>query len=212
MIVAVSAAVLVSLLTSSLVRGQELTDVSGHRTLSVAIQVDRASAQLVGFTLKDHEFAARTGVESARPYLGKGEPVQLEVVLSNSAGARYSRRVTVQGLCLEHGPEVAQEIEGDTFRLHRESFLVELPEIAGFDQIEVAYYKAGTTEQARTVLGRLVLDASHFTSGGAKLRFSDSLLAKPGGSSRLPTVPTPSFLTPGTRISPRTSATPTSTR
>jgi len=63
-------------------------------------------------------------------------------------------------------------------RLHRDSFIVELPELPGFDRIEVAYHSSfrGTTE--RHDLGAENLDRARYRASGSTLRYEDLAFAE----------------------------------
>ena len=145
------------------------------RTLVLALTVDRNGGRLAAYTLKNRPFVAPPAPE-ARVSQGPG-PAQVEVVLVGSAGARYTRRVDVPGICLEHPPDAAPHIAGDTIRIHRDTFLVEVPEIAGFDRVEAAWYPGGPQGQDRTVLLSAPLDVAHFTAAGGGARYEDLAFA-----------------------------------
>ncbi len=184
-IIAVLTVLSTSLFVTGTIRAAELADPSAPRTLVVAVEVDREGGRLIAFTSKERAFAPQTFAES--------DLAQIEVVLLGPGGARHTQQITVAGLCLDHGPDVAPEIQGDTIRLHRESFLVEEPELEGFDQIELAYYTGDAFAPTRKVLGVANLDASHFTSAGTAARFEELAIARP---SQAPA--SSGFLTPGT--------------
>jgi hypothetical protein len=173
------------------VTSRQLVEFSGHRTLMLALEVDRDGARLIAFTLKEREFVPPRETPSPKTYAA-GDLAHVEVALVGPAGARYTQRVAVPGLCLAHGPDAPPEIDGDTIHLHRESFVVEAPEAAGFDQLEVGYYPGQANARSRTLLGTATLDAAHFTSAGGRVRYEDLVIARP-----LPTSAPRSPLTPG---------------
>jgi hypothetical protein len=147
-----------------------------NRTLVVGVEVDRTQATVVAYTVKDRPWRA-PDQEPAPRAIEAGGAIQLEVQLIGPNAEAVTRRLEIAGLCFDHGPEAAAHIEGDTVRLHRESFLVELPEWAGYDQIEVSYHrqKRGTLE--RLSLGRLPLTAAVFTPAGSDALYSDLAFA-----------------------------------
>lgn len=193
-IIAVAIVLSAALLVPGATRAGELADPSAPRTLVLALQVDREGGQLVAFTSKEQAFLAPPAADATKPY-AKSDLAQLEIVLLGPNGLRHTRRVTVAGLCLDHAPDAAPEIAGDTIRLHRESLLVEEPEIAGFDRIEIAYYTGETLAPSRKVLGVADLDAAHFTSAGSAARYEDLAIAR---SFPAQAASSPGLLTPGT--------------
>jgi len=136
------------------------------RTLVAAFLVDRFEARLLTVERKDRPFLEPPGAEALREPRA-GEPVQVEVTLRDAAGPRLTLRPEVRGLCLDHDPSEPPHVDGDTIRLHRESFLVELPDLPGADRIEVAVgrARAGGGAPERRVLATEPLDAAR--PGGA---------------------------------------------
>lgn len=170
----------------------QLTHPAAERTLVLALSLDRDGARLIGYSAKSRPFVPPRETASPRTYF-EGEPVQIEVALIGPGGVRYTQRISVNGLCLAHGPDAPAEIAGDTIRLHRESVILEEPERAGFDRIEIAYESGGAMGLSRRVLGSATLDAAHFTSAGGKVRYDDLAFASASAK------PQPgSALTPGT--------------
>jgi hypothetical protein len=112
------------------------------RTLVAAFVVDRDGARLLTIDPKDRPFFEPPAPAPLR-VAALGEPVQVEVTLLDAVGARLTLRPEIRGLCLDHPPGDPPHIEGDTIRLHRESFLVELPDLPGADRVEVAVGRAG---------------------------------------------------------------------
>jgi len=166
--------------------------ISSQRTLLVALEVDREEARLLSFTVKDRPFASPGNSSPVRPHAAAGLE-QIEFVLLGPGQARHVSRLDLPGLCLGHGPATPPEITGDRIRLHRESIVIEEPEIAGFDRMEIATYEGPGLATARRTIGLVELDGAHFTSAGTSLRYED--LAFADGPS-LPMAP--AQLTPGT--------------
>jgi hypothetical protein len=152
---------------------QKLSD----RTLAVGIEVDRRGARLVGYTLKRQPYLDSKTAEEPRAYVS-GERVQIQVALLDQGGRRHVRRHSVGPLCFDHEPGMEPHIEGDVIRLHRDSFIVELPELPGFDRIEVAYHSSfrGTTELHD--LGAENLDRARYRASGGTLRYEDLAFAE----------------------------------
>ncbi|HET8947855.1 MAG TPA: M64 family metallopeptidase [Candidatus Polarisedimenticolia bacterium] len=136
------------------------------RTLVAALLVDRFEARLLTVEPKDRPFLEPPDAAALREPRA-GEPVQVEVTLRDAAGPRLILRPEIRGLCLDHDPSAPPHVEGDTIRLHRESFLVELPDLPGADRIEVAVGRPrpGGGAPERRVLATEQLDASR--AGGA---------------------------------------------
>jgi hypothetical protein len=150
-----------------------------ERTLGVGIEVDRHGARVLSFTMKPRPF-----FDSAEPpgvrTVGGAAPVQVEVKLRGASGPALTRRLDLPGLCLEHGPGAEPHIEGDTIRLHRESLLVELPEMQGFDTVEVAYHEPGPGAAFRRVIGSQRLDRSRFNRAASPVSYDDLVFAEVG--------------------------------
>jgi hypothetical protein len=150
------------------------------RTLVVALELDRDTARVVAYTLKARPFVRPLDGEPPRPR-ATGDALQVEVVLLGRDGGRYTSRLDVGPLCLDHGAETAPHVTGDTVRAHRETFLVELPEVAGFDRVEIAVYDAEPAGPARRVLGAEALDERRFTPAGGPWRHADLRLGAAAG-------------------------------
>ncbi len=148
------------------------------RTLVGAIEVDRDGARVLGFTAKPRPFLAPAALEPLRVYEDP-LPLQLEVALVGPAEPGYTRRVDLAGVCLAHAPAEAPHVAGDTIRLHRESLLVELPELGGFDRVEIAYHLLESGAPVRHVLGTAALDRAAFRRAGGRLSYEDLLFARP---------------------------------
>ena len=150
------------------------------RTLVVGIEVDRENARLVSYTVKDRPFLAPAGEpEAARAY-DPHEELQLEVKLLGRDGGEHLRRFAAGPLCFDHRPQTEPHIEGDTIRMHRDGFVVELPELEGYDRIEVAYHEHDRDRISRLGLGSDLLDRERFTSAAGELRYDDLKVATPG--------------------------------
>lgn len=148
------------------------------RTVVAAIAVDRDAAQLLSYTVKDRPFLAPGPTPSPRSF-AFGTEAQIEVVLYGANQTPLVRRLDLPGLCLDHAPDAPAEIMGDRIWLHHETFLVELPELVGFDQIEFAYYAAAGIAPQRRSVGHGTLDASHFDAAGGKTQYADLAFARP---------------------------------
>lgn len=149
-----------------------------ERTLVVGIEVDRESARVLHYAVKPRPYITTTSDPKRAP-AGRGPRVELEVVLRGPGATIHTRRVEVPFLCLDHGREVAGHEEGDTYRPHRTAVLVELPELPGFDRIDVAVLDS---EQGRETLRRLGedrLDIDRFQAAGGPLAYDDVKFADP---------------------------------
>ncbi|HLF95206.1 MAG TPA: M64 family metallopeptidase, partial [Planctomycetota bacterium] len=151
--------------------------------------MDSDQVRLLAYTRKDRPFVAPLALQAPRATRGQ-DVAQIEVVLLGPSGLRYTRRIDVPGVCLEHPPDAAPHIQGDTIRVHRDTVLVEVPEINGFDRIEAAIYAGSPQAPVRRVLASAPLDVAHFTPAGEKVRYEDLAFA--------------SVSTPGPPITPDT--------
>lgn len=174
---------------SALAQGLVALDRS-PRSLVAALRIERDGAQLVAYTVKPRPWQAQTEPEPRA--VEDAESVQLEVVLHGPNGASIVRRVDIAGLCLDHGPDSAPHIQGDTIRLHRESLLVELPEWAGFDRLDLAYYRRSRAALERVALGTLTLTPEQYTPAAGAILYHELAFA------RADSAPTLAPLTPGT--------------
>jgi len=129
-----------------------------ERTLAVGLMVDRSEAQLVAYSLKDRPWRSPGALPAPRAVEGGGA-IQLEISWLDPKGNGLTQRIELRGLCLDHDGDAPAHIEGDTIRLHRESFLVELPENAVDGTIEVGYYRGTGAKLSRVTVGRLRLGA-----------------------------------------------------
>lgn len=166
-------------------------DHHSERTVVVGLEVDRDGARVVAFTVKDRPFEQPLELPAIRPYRD-GTSLQVEIVLHGPADLTFTRRVDAGWLCLDHHGDAEPHIEGDRIRLHRDSFLVELPEFAGFDRIEAAVYRDEHGGTARRQLGSATLTSDRFTPAGQNLGYAELAFA----TATQPTQGSPS-LTPG---------------
>jgi len=133
------------------------------RTRMVALEIDRDGARVLGSSVKERPFVLPE-LPPVESYLA-GTPVQIEVTLLGPEPVTVRTRVA--GLCLSHPSWTEPHVQGDTIELHRESFVVEVPDLPADDAVEVAYYDGGTSAAARRVIGRAALagaDASRFAA------------------------------------------------
>jgi hypothetical protein len=142
------------------------------RTLVVGIELDRDAARAMAYTVKPRPYVRELDIAPPR-LQDDAFTVQLEVVLLGPAGLRHTRRIDAGPLCLSHDGEAAPHVSGDVIRLHRDSMVVELPEMAGFDRVEVAYYERHRGDTIRRSLGIGKLDRRNFTPAGGALSYSD---------------------------------------
>jgi len=159
-----------------------------ERTLSVAVRIDRDSADVMAFTVKARPFELSEPLAEPRPY-ELGRPVQVEVVLRGPSGTSLTRRVDVGPMCLSHHPDDEPHIEGDRILVHEEVFIVELPEREGYDLVEVAYYNAQETTSQRQMLVADALDPERFTFAGGSEGLKD-IAQRPGEAISAPASPT----------------------
>jgi hypothetical protein len=143
------------------------------RTLVVGLDIDRGEARLVAYTVKDRPFRGSTEpLPEPRPADELG-PLQIEVQLLGPAGVVHTERREIAGLCLSHPGDSAPHVAGDTIRLHRDTWVVELPEHAGADRVEVAFHERDPHGVSRRSLGAQHLDRAHFVSAGGPLGYAD---------------------------------------
>lgn len=162
-----------------LVAGQDIGEYS-ERTVVAGIQIDRDSARLIAFTLKPRPFE-RAQKSSPAAAAGNAVVAQLEVRLHGPEGRSVNLPVEVPGLCLEHPADTPPHFEGDTVRHHREAFLVELPELPGWDRVEVTSSTGAAGQlrpEAQRVLGNFQLTPEKFTPAGTKHRYSELAFAQ----------------------------------
>ncbi|MBT8208355.1 MAG: M64 family metallopeptidase, partial [Acidimicrobiia bacterium] len=171
--------------------GSEAIGTWSDRTLQVAIEVDRDGARVVAYTLKDRPYRRTLEPRSPESYRD-AHPVQVEVALTDGAGARHLRRVGAGPLCFEHGPLDEPHVAGDTVRSHRDSFVVELPELDGMDRIEVAYHRDEREVPTRLPLDSTTLTRDRFDPAAGPFAYDDLRFADADSSvdSHRPVTPT----------------------
>jgi len=145
------------------------------RTLLLGIQVDRYEGRLLSYTAKDRPFVRSLEQPAPRAYR-VDETLQLEVTLQGPGGRTHSLRFDAGPLCLEHEPSMDPHVEGDRFVPHRDGFLVEVPEIPGFDRVEVAYYENDRGSLRRKPLGLETLDASRYHRAAGPFEYDDLIV------------------------------------
>ncbi len=131
----------------------EAREISSPGTLSIAIEIDRDATRALSVVAHPHPFRSRTDPPIPRA-LDRDRPAQLEIVVSDPQGRRHTRRVEIRGLCLEHGADEPAHIDGDTIQLHRESLVIDLPDLDGFNDVEIAYYEKHRGALQRRKVGR----------------------------------------------------------
>lgn len=146
------------------------TPIWSDRTLQVAVEIDRDQARILAFTVKDRPFMGAAALPAIQPYAFGGS-VQADVVLHGPDGSSLTQRVDIGRLCLDHDASEAGHVLGDTILLHRDSFIVEMPELADFDVVEVAYFAGDAAAHVRVPLGMHRLDAAQFTPAGGPARY-----------------------------------------
>lgn len=147
-----------------------------ERTIAAAFVVDRDQASLISFTLKDRPFVRSLSADPLH-LATEGNTVQLEFALVGEPGLDYARILDFTGICLEHGPEEPPHILGDTIRVHRDTVVVEFPEVKGLDRIEVASYEANAGNRNRKLLASVMMDSAHFVRAGGNARYGDLAFA-----------------------------------
>jgi hypothetical protein len=87
---------------------------------------------------------------------------QLEVVVRAAGDRSFTQRLDFGPICLEHPADAPPHVAGDTITVHRDSFVLDLPDLEGMDHVEVAWYEkdAEGTEPRRRVVVREPLDPS----------------------------------------------------
>ena len=149
------------------------------RTLKVAVEVDRDGGRVAAFSLEDRPYVRPLTTADPEPSGGAGK-AQLELVLRGDDGETFTRRVEVGPICLEHAAGEASHIQGDTILLHRETFVIDLPERAGLDRVEIAWYEGGKegAPLGRRLLAVEPLDARRFETAGGRFRYGDLAFAR----------------------------------
>src|SRR5262249_3695449 len=142
-------------------------------TISVAVSLDRDSVDLIAYTKKARPFERALADAAPLP----GEQAAIDVTLLGPGDARYSRRIPIEGICFEHDAQTPAHVEGDTIRLHRESYIIEVPELPGFDRMEISRETEGQGISGRVPLGILFLSPDRFTAAGGTGRYEDLAFA-----------------------------------
>jgi len=171
---------------SHLAPGGERVGRFSERTIVAAFEIDRDAMRLVSYTLKDRPFERSLEIAGARA-LAEGGSVQAEVILHDASGERYTQRVEAGRICLLHSAETPAHVQGDTIFVHRDAFVTELPELAGFDQVELAYHDLARGQPVRRTLGVETLDSGRFLPSGGPHAYVD--LAFAGESTTPPPAP-----------------------
>jgi len=123
-----------------------------EQTRKVAIEVDRDSARVVTSRVVALPFARSAAPEPPLQPVDE-HSLQLELVLHGASATTFTERVVFGPLCFEHPGWTEPHIEGDTILLHRDTFVIDLPVVAGLDRVEIAAYRGRGESLARVVLG-----------------------------------------------------------
>ena len=158
-------------------KGERLGEFS-ERTLSLGIFVDRHGASLIAYTLKDRPYRAPLEPIAPRAYDSEAW-LQVEIALLGPDGRRHTRRLPAGPICFDHDPDAEPHVAGDTIRPHGDSFLVELPEIAGFDRLEIAVHERHRGEVTRRLLGVERLDRERYHTAAGPFGYSDLKIVGP---------------------------------
>jgi hypothetical protein len=153
-------------------------NVFSDRTLVLGIEIERDAASLLSYTVRPRPYARTRAMDEPLAH-DRGRTVQLEIVLWGPDGLRHMRRIDAGPLCLTHGGHAAPHIAGDTIRVHRDSVVVELPEVRGFDHVEVAYFERERDQLLRRSLGTEKLDRARFTPAGGVAGYAGLAFADP---------------------------------
>lgn len=149
-----------------------------ERTLSIAITLNKNQATLHSYTLKNHAFSMDVALET-ETYYQFGHPIPLLIRLQSEQGPDFTRELVVGAICLDHEPHEPAHIEGDTIYLHQDTFVIEMPELAGYDtvSIELPIHNNGATTTQH--LGTFRLDSAHFSESGHGFHYPDLVFADP---------------------------------
>jgi hypothetical protein len=109
-----------------------------ERTISLGIRIHKDGAHLEGFTLLNRPFVRPLALAPSREYR-LGKMVQVELILHGPAGRKYTQRIEANLLCFRHGSEAPAHVIGDTIFKHKQILMTEVPELPGFDRLEITY-------------------------------------------------------------------------
>ena len=159
----------------------EPLEVFSERSLSIAIEVDRSQAKILATASKPHAFVRTGGMARSRAYshAATGEIAQIEVTLLGPKDLSYTQRFDFGPICLSHAPTTEPHVLGDTIVLHRDSFVVQVPQIDGFDRVVISYYETEFGILQRRELGTPALDRSSIRTSKRSSRFGYSSLQAP---------------------------------
>jgi hypothetical protein len=157
------------------------------RSLRLAVEVDRDASRLIAYAIKPQPFAAPGSTPAPRAY-ADGRSLQLEVVLLGPEESRFIQRLDVGRFCFEHAADTAPHVEGDVVVAHRDSLIVHVPDVAGSDYVELAYYEEYRGRATRRDLGRHRIDVSRFAAADGVVNHRDIVIADPDPS-RSPLAP-----------------------
>ena len=130
------------------------------RSVKAGFEVDRDTARLIALAVEDRPYLEPSAAPKARAITRDGA-VQIEVVLRGQGKATLTRRFDLGPICFDHGGDADPHVSGDTIVVHRESFVVDLPDRADMDRVEVAWYDSGFEGTlVRRTIGDLRLDAT----------------------------------------------------
>lgn len=143
----------------------EPLEVFSERSLSIAIEVDRSQARILATASKPHAFVRTGQLARSRAYThaATGEIAQIEVTLLGPEALSYTQRFDFGPICLSHAPTAEPHVLGDTIVLHRDSFVIQVPEIDGFDSVVISYYETEHGMLQRRELGTPALERSSIT-------------------------------------------------
>lgn len=146
------------------------------RTLSIALTLSKSQATLHSYTLKNHAFAMQT-TQSTQSFYEFGNQIPLRLTLSGPNKPDFVRELKVGALCLDHDAHEPPHILGDTIYLHQDTFIVEMPELPGYDTVlvELARSQAGIESAER--LGSFKLDRAHFDASIHGFNYEDLAFA-----------------------------------
>lgn len=137
---------------------------AGHvsdRSVSIALSLNKNEARLYSYTLKNHAFAMAT-LRPVNSYYEFGHPIPLNIRLSNEQGLNFVRELYVGALCFDHEPSEPPHVLGDTILLHEDTFVIEMPEIKGYDTVSIELPIQENGVGTTRVLGSFKLDHAHF--------------------------------------------------